>query len=190
MTREAPSTIDRFAFLAERTKYIRALRRAGYAWEEMPAHLNLESGDQVRQIHEQFDREGWHLAEPVSFPMSQEAFRRCHADRPHPARTGHLRHPVCRRVSRDVRRLPLGCQITRRPPGSRIRGPVSPETRSAAMLTPHVHVKVRVDGYRRPDARTQTALEHCLCGAWRCYFKITHDDGTDTEGFGAWSEMP
>jgi len=58
---------DRTSFLAERAKYIRALRRAGYEWDQMPEHLNLLDGehlnlldgDQARQIHEQLDREGW-----------------------------------------------------------------------------------------------------------------------------------
>jgi hypothetical protein len=61
--RERTVDYDRFVFLAERAKYIRALRRAGYAWEEMSKYLNLKFSDQARQIHEQFDREGWHLAE-------------------------------------------------------------------------------------------------------------------------------
>ena len=50
---------DRTVFLAERAKYIRALRRAGYEWKEMPEHLNLVDGDHARQIHEQLDIEGW-----------------------------------------------------------------------------------------------------------------------------------
>jgi hypothetical protein len=54
-----PVNYDRTAFLAERAKYIRALRRAGYEWDQMPKHLNLLDGDQAQQIHEQLDREGW-----------------------------------------------------------------------------------------------------------------------------------
>jgi len=50
---------DRTTFLAERAKYIRALRRAGYEWSEMPEHLNLANGDQAHQIHAQLDAEGW-----------------------------------------------------------------------------------------------------------------------------------
>lgn len=50
---------DRAAFLAERAKYIRELRRAGYEWNEMLEHLNLKDGDQARRIHEQLDFKGW-----------------------------------------------------------------------------------------------------------------------------------
>lgn len=59
MTKNRPVDYDRTAFLAERAKYIRALRRAGYEWSEMPEHLNLRDGNAARQIHEQLDREGW-----------------------------------------------------------------------------------------------------------------------------------
>jgi len=45
--------------LAERAKYIRALRRAGYDWSEMLEHLNLADGDHARRIVEQLDGEGW-----------------------------------------------------------------------------------------------------------------------------------
>lgn len=59
MIKNRPVNYDRAAFLAERAKYIRALRSAGYAWSEMLAHLNLTDGDQACRIHEQLDREGW-----------------------------------------------------------------------------------------------------------------------------------
>ena len=50
---------DRTAFLAERAKYIRALRFAGYEWSEIPEHLNLVDDDHARRIHEQLDKKGW-----------------------------------------------------------------------------------------------------------------------------------
>ncbi len=59
---------DRTAFLAERAKYIRALRGAGYEWNEMLEHLNLVDGDQARRIHEQLDIEGW--PPPFGSPMT------------------------------------------------------------------------------------------------------------------------
>ena len=41
VTKKRPVDYDRLAFLAERAKYIRELRRAGYEWNEMLEHLNL-----------------------------------------------------------------------------------------------------------------------------------------------------
>ncbi len=59
MAKKRPVDYDRTAFLAERAKYIRALRQAGYEWEEMPEHLDLVDGKSARRIHEQLDIEGW-----------------------------------------------------------------------------------------------------------------------------------
>ncbi len=72
MTKEDKRGIDydRATFLAERAKYIRALRSAGYAWGEMLEYLNLADGDQTRQIHEQLDIEGW---PPPFGPKSKDA---------------------------------------------------------------------------------------------------------------------